>query len=222
MRNRPLLCFRAFVVLGLLALPAGGAHGLMLYDNGPVNDPAADGRCDSGVSFACGGSGDWTFYDNFILAADAVVTGFDYVDWFSSGGPGSYVETDWSLFAADPFTAAAIVTGADVATLTATGPADQYLFEIAGLNVVLSAGVEYWLGVHNIVTGNISTTVARVDNPGGGLDAAKQADTVGNDLDYPAFENRAFRIHGALVPEPSAGALLGLGLARLALVGRRS
>lgn len=212
---------RALAVLALLALPATRAQGLLLYDNGLVTDVAADGRCDSGPSPSCGGSGDWTFYDNFILATDASVTGFDYTDWFLSGSPADYVETAWSLFDADPFTSAPIASGTALALVTATGPADQFRFEVSGLGIGLSAGVEYWLGTHNSVTADRSTTVARVGNPGGGLDAGKQSDGAGNDLDFPGFENRAFRIQGTLVPEPSTALFVAVGLVVLARRGTR-
>ena len=81
-QTRPLRGMRRRVlfVLGVLALAASPAHALLLYDNGPVTDLASDGRCDSGLSLACGGSGEWTFSDNFVLAADATMTGFDYTD----------------------------------------------------------------------------------------------------------------------------------------------
>ena len=215
---------RALLGMGLVALVAaaapGPARGITLYDNGPVNDPSAVGRCDSGISFGCGGDGDWTFYDDFVVTGDATMTGFDYVDWFSSVGPANYVSTDWSLYDADPFVAAAIASGTAVASLTPTGPAFQYRFEVAGLSQALTSGVVYWLGISNNVTGNISTTAARVDDPGGGLNASKQADGAGNQLDFPGFENRAFRIEGTPVPEPR-GALPILAVGAALLVSRR-
>jgi len=211
---------RVLLVLCVLALPASRAHALLLYDNGPITDGTPDGRCDSGFTPSCGGSGDWTFYDDFNLGTDATVTGFDYADFFLFGSPANYVETEWSLFDADPFTSAPIASGIAAALLSAAGPADLYWFEVGGLAVGLSAGVTYWLGIHNRVSGEISTTVARVGNPGGGLDAAKQGDTAGNDLDFPILENRAFRVHGTPVPEPSTILSVGFGLVALA-AGRR-
>jgi hypothetical protein len=67
----------------------------------------------------------------------------------------------------------------------------------------------------------ISTTVAQVGDPGGGLDAAKQGDTAGNEFDYPILNNRAFRVHGTPVPEPSASVVIPVGIALLALLARR-
>jgi hypothetical protein len=208
------------LVLCVLAVPTSPAHALMLYDNGPITDGTSDGRCDSGFTPSCGGSGDWTFYDDFNFGTDATVTGFDYADFFLFGSPANYVETEWSLFDADPFTSAPIASGTAAALLSAAGPADLYWFEVSGLAVGLSAGVTYWLGIHNRVSGEISTTVARVDNPGGGLDAAKQSDSAANDIDLPAFENRAFRIHGTVIPEPSTALLFAVGLVGIA-AGRR-
>ncbi len=92
-----------------------------------------------------------------------------------------------------------------MAVLTATGPADPFLFEVSGLGIGLSSGVEYWLGIHNTVSGAAITTVARVGNPGAGLDASKMSDGAANDIDFPSLENRAFRIHvtrGGSRPQP--------------------
>lgn len=214
---------RSNAAVGLLALallpPAVAARSATLYDNGPVTDPAAFGYCDSGpAAFACGGTGDWTFYDDFALASDASVTGFDYTDWFDFGSPADYVETRWSLYGGDPFVEAPIASGTAVASLVATGPAGQFRFEVGGLSLALSSGI-YWLGVDNLLGGAATTSVATVDDPGGGLDASKSSDGA-NDLDFPQLTNRAFRIEGVAVPEPATGGLLALGLALLAALRR--
>jgi len=209
---------RALVPTGALLLAAGAAAGVTLYDNGPVTDPAAGGRCDSGpAAFACGGTGSWTFYDDFALASDATLTGFDYVDWFDFGSPTDYLATTWSLFDGNPLVNPPIASGSGVATLTPTGPADQYRFEIGGLAIALSASTPYWLGVSNVLAGSAITSVARVDDPGSGLDHAWQSDGV-SDFDYPTLENRAFRVNGLVVAEPATGGLLALGFVALALM----
>jgi hypothetical protein len=134
------------LVLCALALPTSRAHALLLYDNGPITDGDSGGRCDSGFTPSCGGSGEWTFYDDFNLSADATVTSFDYAGFFFSGSEANYVETEWSLYDADPFTSEPIASGTATALLFAAS-ADLYWFEVDGLAVELSAGVTYWLGV---------------------------------------------------------------------------
>ena len=104
-----------------------------------------------------------------------------------------------------PFTSSPIASGTAVAVLTATGPADPFLSEMSGLGIGLSAGVEYRLGIHSTVSGAAITTVARVGNPGAGLDASEMSDGAANDIDFPSLENRAFRIHvtrGGSHPQP--------------------
>jgi hypothetical protein len=99
--------------------------------------------------------------------------------------------------------AAPVASGSAVAVLSPTGPGNQYLYTVSGLNEVLSAGV-YWLGTNNTVRNGSLTAVATV---AGVLPGAKQSDGVGNFFD--GLEDRAFRIYGRLVPEPS-GLMLAL------------
>jgi hypothetical protein len=155
-----------FALLVALGPGAPAARAAMLFDNGPVSDGDPQGYCDAGPAvFSCGGTGSWTFYDDFYLTTDAVVTGFDYVDYCFGGGPADYVETVFSFFDADPFSSSPIASGTAVAVLTATGMPDEYRFEVGGLSLALSAG-DYWLGISNTLTGFGITTVARVANRG--------------------------------------------------------
>lgn len=206
------------ILVGSIGLGVQAAS-VTLYDNGPVADGNSSGRCDSALTLSCGGTGSWTFYDDFRLSTDSIVTGFDYVDYFVSSTPADYIETVFSIHAGDPFSTAPLASGTLVASVSSTGVTDEFLFQVTGLGIALAAG-DYWLGISNTVTPFGSTTVARVADPGGGLDASKQSDGV-TDFDYPGLENRAFRIEGTVVPEPTSGALALLGLAGLAWQGRR-
>ena len=220
---------RALIVLGVVLVGATRASGVLLYDNGPAWYPAGDSRCDfvnSNLPSACAGNGGWTYYDNFVLAADANVTGFDFLDWVYSL-PSDYLGTVWSIYDADPFTSSPIASGTAVALLTATGVenssinSDQFLFEVGGLDVDLAGGTMYWLGNQNIMTGGAGTTMVLVHNPGGGLDAAKVSDAGTYAFDLASNGNRAFRVHGTAVPEPSTALLTAAGFAALASIRRR-
>jgi hypothetical protein len=116
----------------------------------------------------------------------------------------------------DPFTNAPIATGTAVATLTPTGPVNQYLFTVTGVNpanIVAPAGT-YWLGINNTMRSGTVTTIGEV-SPNGN---AKQSDGAG--INFDNLPERGFRIYGSAVPEPSGLILALLGL--LAAASRRS
>jgi hypothetical protein len=198
----------AFFAICVGTLCVSAAQAAVLYENGPLS--GSSGFCDQGPS-GCGGSGTWTYYDDFTLTSPSIVTGFDYTDWFYEGTPADYVQTNWSVWDSDPFTAAApLATGTTAATITPNGPPSvQYLFTVTGvnpLNLVAPPGT-YWLGINNTVRNGAITTAAESTHLPRN---AKQSDGVTHFFNnYP---DRAFRIYGNVVPEPSAAALVFVGV----------
>jgi hypothetical protein len=176
------------------------ANSPVIFDNGPVTGNAL--WCDQGPS-GCGGSGNWTYYDNFNLPGPRIITEFDYTDILTT--PANYVTTNWSLWNADPFTAGApAASGSSVATIAPAGIGQ--LFTVSGLSQVLPAGV-YWLGINNTMRNGDEVSVASAT---GVLAGAKQSD--GLTFFYDGRPERAFRIYGTNVPEPTGSILVLTGM----------
>jgi hypothetical protein len=172
----------------------------LLFDNGAPF--ISTGRCDQGPT-GCGGTGTWTYYDNFSLAAPSTITEFDYLDVFDQGGPANYSTTNWSLWNGDPFTAGApVASGSSVATVSPSSGA--HLFTVTGLSQSLSAGV-YWLGINNTVTNNAITFPFGTP---GALFGARHSDGV-TQLSA-GLPDRVFRIYGTQVPEPGCALVASL------------
>ena len=207
------------LVVTALTVPIAAEAAPILFDNGTVNDnDGASGYCDSGPG-TCGGT--WTYYDNFLLASNSTVTGFDYTDFFFSGGTGNYVQTSWSLWSTTPsIVGSPIASGTSVASIQSLAlPDSPYLFTVSGLNIALTSGTQYWLGISNVTTQGSITTAARVNPQSGALLGAMQFDTAGNVGGGTA--DRAFRVYGETanatpVPEPASLLLMGSGIAGIA------
>jgi hypothetical protein len=207
-----LFIFLALTAAGYSFSPCDAAD--LLFDNGtPFID---SNRCDQGPT-GCGGTGTWTYYDNFNLAAPSTITEFDYQDFFQAGGPANYMTTNWSLWNGDPFTAGApVASGSSVATLTPSSPSNAYLFTVTGLNQPLPAGV-YWLGINNTVTNNAITTTYSTT---GVLPGARHSD--GGTEMFTNRPDRVFRIYGTQVPEPGCALLASLAAISVLSLRRRA
>jgi hypothetical protein len=197
---------RNFILsLSLAVSLANGASAIpvLLFDNGPVSGDTF--RCDQGPT-GCAGSGTWTIYDNFNLSSPAVITAFDYTDFINlPGGPQNYVITNWSLWNSDPIAPGSpVASGSSVATLVPSGAA--HLFTVGGLNQLLPAGV-FWLGVNNTTINGQIVTAASAS---GVLPGARQSD--GDTHFFSNIPERAFRIYGNSVPEPTAYVLVCAGV----------
>ncbi len=161
-------------------------------------------------------------YDDFNLAVSANVSGFGYDTIFSSGGPGSYTGTEWSIWSSDPRTnygSGPAFNGTAVGSLAADGEFERVT--VSSLSLDLTAGT-YWLGFSNTVNNNDVTLDAEVSVQR--LGTASQSDTTGNFYN-PNINDQAFSIYGtdqgSATPEPAAWALMIMGFGAAGAMLRR-
>lgn len=178
---------------------------------------SSSGRCISGPN-DCGGSGQWTIYDDFMLAVDSEVNGITY--FADNGSASGYVNTTYSIFSSDPFTSSAIASG------TVTGSAQDITggfieVTLGGLSIALDGATNYWLGI-TAQTTEIWTAAQTTLGYGSGF---LQSD--GGLYDFgPQTSDFAFSLDGqplvAPVPLPASGLLLFGALAGAAAWRRKS
>lgn len=195
----------------------------LLFDNGSVT--GGTGYCTQDPISSCGGTGAWTYYDNFSLDNNSTITGFDYTEYFAAGDISNYQMTNWSIWSSDQF-ATTLPDHFGQTTATSQSVSNilgnpAYLLSVNGLNINLAAGT-YWLGINNTVSGGAVTSAASavpVVGPIVGLPGSKVFHGTVSFAD-PAKE-RSFQIYGAVVPLPAAIWLFGSGLIGLLGLARR-
>jgi PEP-CTERM motif len=196
-----------------------------------------------------GANPQWTVFDNFTTPTTNGqswnVNTVDFTDYLvnaPTSGKNDVKSTTWSIWSGDPLK----TTGTLVATGSATpgispNANGSYTFTISGLNVVLSAGTQYYLGTTNTVSQDggtqqaTSTFRARASSPGlpGSTAYWEQSNgtinTGAKNFDSGSASNTSvqngtftvFDVQGNLTPEPGTWALMGIAMAGFYLIRRR-
>jgi hypothetical protein len=181
------------VILAGLLMLAPTAQGDTLFDNGPIGPPNAATLFNM-TSTCC------VIYDNFVLNSNTTVTGFRWSGFEEVGS--AYTSTGFRVVAgADPLSGSFITAETVAASRVPNGrtipgyPLVGYDYSITGLNLPLSAGTMYWLGLTNTVSFGAFMTSTDASPLGGGL----WQDFFGGFFYHPNVE-MVFAIEGITIP----------------------
>jgi hypothetical protein len=251
--------FGASIRLGaILALLSAGClqADYIWQNNNPINGQG--GFWDSNTNVALTGNLQWTAFDNFTTPTAGsglgwVINSLDFTDYLvhAPSGSADVTNTTWSIWSGDPLknagtlvaTGTASVVGGNEKILAASGAGPcsaatcAYTFTISGLNVVLSAGTQYYFGRTNSVTqdgspGQPTSTFPALTSPlanqtanwetASGNINGKNFDVNGANTSIPVgTSDTQFDIIGTVTPEPSTWALMGIAIAGFYLIRRR-
>ena len=202
------------IAIGLtLASVALHANAGVVFDNGPM--VAVSTHC-AETSGACGGQ--WTVFDNFSLSGSTTVTG---IGWSvrAYGGRSDLRGVKAWIYSADPVLSGGVLL-AQIPEQTGAPVANGALYDVmmSGLSIDLEPGT-YWLGMQIDTSVNYASVGAANPNAG----TATQWQNGGTGDRGFISEELSFKILGDIhpIPEPNSLALLGFGLAGLAVCRRK-
>jgi hypothetical protein len=201
-----------FLYAAVMGLAFGGSvQATTLLETGAPT--VTTNRCDAE---GCGGSTDWTIIDDFTSAEDWNITGFSFRSEDSnSSGLANYLSTTWTIWDADPFSNAALISGTgNFSSTVIGGGGDWYEFSIDGLDIDLAAGT-YWLGHHHDFSTETVFAALATGNTGTYLQ------TDGDGFQYTGSGVISQQIRTNTVPVPAAVWLFGSALGGLGWMRRR-
>lgn len=207
----------AALTAGLFSAANIAKADVVIFDNGlPVGN---SNRCNSGPN-SCGGTGSWTIYDNFTLAAAATITGFANWNLGNSSNINDYGSTNWSIWSVTPYNGgSALYSGNSLAAVSSD--LGFIKTSVSGLSLNLSAGT-YWLGINHQLTSPLYYASWTYASSSGGSGDAIQLD--GGSWTFTNQPNLAFYVTASEtppVPEPETYAMLLVGLGLLSFTAKR-
>jgi hypothetical protein len=200
---------RKLALAAAAVLVAGTAQAAtLLYDNGPATQQATRVSC---AETTCSGGVSWMIATPFTLGSDAMITEIHY----NTGSSATPSSTIWAIYTSSPTVSTVPAYMGQTATLVSSAVFGQTV-ALTGYALDLTAGT-YWFGFSNVGAGFVRY--------GAIATGADSYQLYGSTTDYGSINGgtiltASLQVYGdlsaAVVPEPAAMLLLGVGVLGLA------
>lgn len=173
MKSRTERYFFLIVVFAACLTLVSTAEADLLYNNGVIAQPVPTSFLLNMASSCC------EVLDDFGLTTNAIVTGFSWSGFEDPGafpGPVPYASTSYRIIeGASPQSGTLVISGTTVASRVANGISvpnfsfSGYNYVVTGLNIPVTVGKRYWLGLGQIAPAGSSTAFAMAPSTGSPL-----------------------------------------------------